>query len=347
MFLKHTPNGREVQEMQFDSDYQFMTDGKLRSPWYDRECRRRAHPMLVAQELDIDYHNSSFRFFDEGVIQDVLNKQKREPLAVGTFTFDDDDNGKVVAFDLESKPHWKLWYHGVDNETMRPLEYTRCAIGADISAGTGASNSCLSVVDVDTGEKIAEYANPLISPENFGRYAVQIARLFNDAFLIWENNGPGRNFGQKVLDAGYGKIYRLRDDVSIKHKTSDIPGWPSSPEKKFALLSNYRDALAHGLFTNPSTAAVFECREYINLPGDKVIHSAANNSLDPTGAGKSHGDRVIADALAWKAVTGLKPTRLPKGDAQIKARPVPRHSMQARIMRREQSERRTEFRVWS
>lgn len=347
VFLKFSPTGREVDEMKFDSDYSFILDGKIRSPWYDRECRRRAHPMLVAQELDIDYHNSSFRFFDEAAIQKVMESQVRDPDFVGEFVFDNDDNH--IEFEKNEDGLWKLWYLPADKK-MTPLEYSKFVIAADISAGTGASNSCLTVCDKITGEKVAEYANPRISPEDFGRYAVKIAKIFNEAFLIWENNGPGRNFGQKVLDAQYMYIYRRKDDVSITYKVTDIPGWASSPEKKHSLLSEYRDALNQGKFSNPSYDAMNECREYVNLPGDKVEHSATKGAIDPTGAGKSHGDRVIADALAWKAVKDSQTVIKGEDDEEsLKARYIPPNSMKARLLKHEEQERRDreEFQMWS
>jgi hypothetical protein len=44
---------------------------------------------------------------------------------------------------------------------------------------------------------------------------------------------------------------------------------------------------------------VDECTQYVHLPSGIVEHSRAKNTPDPTVAGENHGDRVIADALAW------------------------------------------------
>src|SRR5260370_34363113 len=51
---------------QHDPDYSFITDGSptggpcpgLRSPWYDKECRRKGSARAVAMDLDIDPRGS-------------------------------------------------------------------------------------------------------------------------------------------------------------------------------------------------------------------------------------------------------------------------------------------------
>jgi len=50
------------KEYKFPDDYEFILDGKLRSPWYDNECKRRS-PLQIAQELDIDYLQSGTPVF--------------------------------------------------------------------------------------------------------------------------------------------------------------------------------------------------------------------------------------------------------------------------------------------
>ena len=46
----------------------YVQDGKLRSPWYDAECWRRASPKDIAENLDIDYLASGQAFFDLDII---------------------------------------------------------------------------------------------------------------------------------------------------------------------------------------------------------------------------------------------------------------------------------------
>jgi hypothetical protein len=42
--------------------------------------------------------------------------------------------------------------------------------------------------------------------------------------------------------------------------------------------------------------------EYVHDPQGGVMHARSRSKVDPSGARENHGDRVIADALAWKGV---------------------------------------------
>lgn len=325
VILKESPGGRPIAEYDF-TDYAFAIDDRIRSPWYDVERRRYSHPMLCAQELDIDYHNSSFRFFDEDVLQRVIGEQVCEPYHVGEFILGDD--GNITGWKDKEDGRWQLWFH-LDKDGKPPAgEY---AIGADISSGQGASNSVLSVGMPRVGEKIAEFASPNILPEEFGRYSAYIHKLFYEAYMIWESNGPGRAYGVKLLQYGCNLFYHRQDDPSIKHKVSDVPGWASNAERKTALLSAYRDAQYKGWFTNRSHQAIVECRQYVNLPDNRVEHAGAADSIDPTGAGKGHGDRVIADALLYKAFSEITGGTIENASEEsIIEQKVPPNSMAAR-----------------
>lgn len=71
-------------------EYPFIRDGKMRSPWYDLQCERAAHPMEIAQELDIDYLGSAFQFFDVDTIDKLIKRDSRPAMHVGELDFDPD-----------------------------------------------------------------------------------------------------------------------------------------------------------------------------------------------------------------------------------------------------------------
>lgn len=52
---------------------------------------------------------------------------------------------------------------------------------------------------------------------------------------------------------------------------------------------------------NPSKPAISELKEYIYSPTLGIVHARAETNIDPSGARDNHGDRCIADALAWRA----------------------------------------------
>lgn len=312
---------------EFPSEYPFIKDDKLRSPWYDNECARAEHPMEIAQELDIDPFSSDFQFFDPLMIQEIEEKYVCNPYDEGVIEFDE-DNFEPISFEHGVNGPLKIWLN-LDYNGKCPYDM-EVACGIDISAGTGASNSTMSFVNLRTGEKIAEYANPWIKPEAFAHVAIAYCNFFNNAFMIPDASGPtGRVFCDEILRLGYRNLYYRRNEEGLTKKVSDKPGIFLNPKEKSALLGLYRRSLKDAAFIQRSHEANQECLEYIHKTGNDIEHSSAVNSIDPSGAGASHGDRTIADALAAKGVQFLA--------KKVTARSgiAPRRSHAARVRRRE------------
>ncbi|KKL15879.1 hypothetical protein LCGC14_2501170, partial [marine sediment metagenome] len=281
------------QEYRFPNDYSFILDGKIRSPWYDAECLRTPIATLIAQELDIDYAGSAGRFFEEDVLE------KAEQFVSQPYHYAEMEEEELV---VDPVGRMRMWIHRGGTSVLKE---GRFVIGCDISNGTGASNSCFCVSN-ELGEKVAEFCWSHIGVEAFAGYVLAVARYFNGAFLVWEANGPGRGFGDRIIEEGYRNIYRRTRKESgfmVNSKSSDFPGWSSSKENKRQMLMAYRSALAKGEYTNRSEWAINECREYGYDKDGGISHQKSLSTIDPTGARENHGDLVIADGLC---VMGLK-----------------------------------------
>lgn len=296
-----------------------LPDGKRRSPWYANECERAGSAQEIAQEVDIDYEGSGRQFFNPDKIQQVINKIARRPICSGDLIVDE-TTGDPINFTENQKGCLSLWC--MLNGEGKPINNHKLVIGVDVAAGTGASNSCLAGYDKVTYEKVFEYVSPYCRPEALAVMAVGIAKWFREVsrespFLIWELNGPGRQFGSRVLELGYGNIYLRRNDISITKKVSDIPGVAPTREAKLLFIGEYRDAVEGQKIINFSREALEETLEYIFNPDGSVSHARASNKTDPSGAKANHGDRVIADALAWKGIGSKRKIVLESPEPEI------------------------------
>lgn len=204
-------------------------------------------------------------------------------------------------------------------------------IGVDVAAGTGSSNSVLTVADTTSCEVVAEFADNLTSPEDLAEIAVALCRWFEGprgpAFLIWEGNGPtGAIFGKSVvLKLGYRRVYFRRDEETVgRKKVSAKPGWWSGQKSKEAELGMYRRALEKGEFINRSRLSLEECLDYVRLGNGGVGPESAQQVEDrPSATGDEHGDRVISAMLCCKACGERNPV------LHRRLR-VPEHSMMGR-----------------
>lgn len=316
----------------FPLDYPYRKDGKLRSPWYDNECDRAEHPMEIAQELDIDPFSSDFQYYDPIMINEIENEHVCDPYDEGMLEFDE-DSLEPLEFVHGANGHLKLWVN-LDGNGNVPY-FLEVGCGADISAGTGASNSTATFVNLQTGEKIAEYANPYVKPEYFAHEVLAFCRFFNDAFLNFDASGPtGEVFSAEILRIGWRSMYYRRNEEGTNQKVSDKPGMHLNTKQRSRLFGLYRRHLKDRTFIQRSHEANQECLEIIQKSGNEIVHSSSTNNIDPSGASLSHSDRVVSDMLAAKLIEFLD--RGPKkGDSGT---PPPK-SYAARKLRREKKEK--------
>ena len=316
----------------YPEDYPFVKDGKFRSPYYDQECMRPgATPQSIAQELDRDYGGSEYQIFGKDLYE-IGKENLVTPYATGILHYDEDD--LEPDFNETQDGPWKLWCHR--NAEGRPLSTGQYVVGCDIAAGLGgsySSNSVCFVVDRVTNEQVAEFATNTLRPEAFADLVISACRWFNNAYLIWEMNGPpGGAFGRQVLDRCYPNIYfRNAEGRSFKKKTKN-PGWFSNDKNKLSVLSKMSSAVQSRQYVIRSDKLLEECRQYVYKDG-KVVHSRSIKTQDDSAKGQSHGDRVIAAAIAWHAVQERPPSENPKIEEIRDTAPV--GSMAWRFLKRE------------
>lgn len=304
---------------EYQADFVFQMDGKpdggpypgIRSPWYDKECKRRP-ARAVAMDLDIDPQGASEQFFDGHMIK-VLKNDCKDPLWTGSL--EHDEHGRPIRLVPASAGLVKMWVNP-KSDTKMPL--MTCGGGADISWGTGASPSCLSFVNGRTGEKILEYTNAHIGPTEFAIFSVALCRLVqNDdgegVLLCWEIQGPGIVFGRKVISLGYRNIYYREDEDAIGKVRDNklVPGWNPTPKARMAVLGAYQEALKNRKFVNWSWHALDECHNFIyTIDGVEYKKKGSKKDKDALDARVHHGDITIADALGHKMTKGMELTEV-------------------------------------
>lgn len=298
--LHWTLHPEKVEGLYYDES------GKPRSPWYDAECAKCAHPMEIAQEIDMDVLASDFVFFDPLMLEQIRREHGRPAILEGDLDYEC-DSFKPVGFIPRRGGPLRLWIH-LDGDG-RPAPSTYVA-GADVAEGTssistdGASNSSIAIGDSASGRKVAEYTRPGIEPHKLAEVAIALCKWFraedkSPAYLIWEANGPGQSFGLTVAESGFSFFYCRRNETSVSRQPTNNPGFWSDNKTKPMVMRDYHKALKAGLFVNPSLESIEEARHYIYGQNGQIYHSRSAKSIDPTGARDNHGDRVIADAMLW------------------------------------------------
>jgi len=294
---------------------------EIRSPWFDIQVKTRT-PKELAIEVLADHIGSGETFFESHNVEAHRKVFGRPARSTWTIDFQ-----KGIAEDLipsillrmkknmvfaRRNGPWRFWVNLINGRLDQTKTYV---LGIDISKGQGASNSTVSVVCVETREKIAEYANANTPPYEFARLVCAAAVWIGGAkrpLLVWEANGsPGWDFGRQVVKIyQYPSYYTDRAVGVVYEKRGKRYGWHSSQEKKSTVLGLLRRAYAFGGFINHSEEALDKALTYVHFEGGEI--GPAEYIKESADARKCHGDRVIADMLSLLGMGELHPVKIDK-----------------------------------
>lgn len=341
-------------EYKFPADYKFILDGRLRSIAYDERERRAPNRRVMAQEWDMDFQASAWQWFDTVKVTELKAKTAKPHDQFGEIFLDPD----------WKHPRWnenhragkiKLWFKFILDAEGKPLanipkDWTDVVIACDIGLGTAgeySSNSVASIYRRKSGEKIGQYTTNDTTPTEFCRRVLALCHWFNNAYLIWESNGPGGLFTNEVKKAGYRNVYYSEKNLAkfVDEKTSN-PGWHSNKDTKKILLEDYSNALLDGKIKNRCAEALDELAQYVHEPNGVIVHSRAKtqrkDDTDPTEAGENHGDMVISDALANFGIADINKREI---EQPPETPPPPPGSFGARSLEAREA-RRNQPRIW-
>ena len=315
----------------------------ITSPFYEHEKAHKS-PREIAQNLDRDHMAAGALFFDSGIIS-LQMSQAIEPEHVGTLQLLADDavvdaairreNAMVCFQDDPKRGRWKLWLSLDQNG--RPPQNRSYTIGADVAHGLGSgnksSNSVLCVVDDNTGEQVAEYADPTIEPHALARLLMVAGLWFGGvrgcAYIAWERNGPGLTVEKHVRRCQYPRVYRQSTVRGQAESQTDAMGWHSNPESKQSLYREASDAMASDKLLVRSRECLTELGTIVFLTENRIGPGWMAQESDEAKA--THADRVTAICVANHA-------RRFSGQSRIVAPKPPKGSVARQIMEEQEME---------
>lgn len=293
----------------YPAGFQFVLDGSpvggprpgVRSPWYDRKCVEMGDSRAIAMNLDICPEGAARQFFNALKIREYISAVARDPVWTGDVDFD--PAGRFRGLMQGAKGNFRLWVPPVGDGSSLPK--SKFVMGIDVSAGTGATPSCFSVMDVNLSTMVAEYSNPHIEERPFAQLCVAVCSWLGDAKLAWDNSGQqGKKFETEILRLGYPYYFCDGENKAhlpgYKRPLKPKPGWYSSVEQKYDVFKDLREAIYSRDAIIRSELCLLEAHlfEYDEKTGE-VRHTGETRNNDPTGARKNHGDRLTSAALMW------------------------------------------------
>lgn len=286
-------------------------DDKAKRPftsfWLRDQATKRSRKN-ISMNIWAEDGESGDMFFDTSEVELHRKLHAREPEMIGNVVFDEELGqeakknlvqqkraSEMAWIQNGSRRPWRFWTTLVDG---RPNQQARYVFACDISAGSGASNSVISVLDHTTNRIVAKWWDAFTSPEAMAEIAVFAAIWFGGKdlpVLIFEKNGPGIIFGKKVIQLGYQRVYYDTVEDKRSKTTTSKWGWHSTTSKKEMLLGQYREALKINTIINPCHEALNECLDYVYDESGRLEPGITGEEAQ--GGSALHGDHVISDAL--------------------------------------------------
>lgn len=166
-------------------------------------------------------------------------------------------------------------------------------MGIDISEGIGGDASCISVVNMDTGEEAAFWLGQL-PPDVLAVKAKSIVDYFNThtksrMLVVPEVNGIGIGFIQKFKKL-YTQIYHRQVFLKQHSERKEVIGWKTSVGTKPLLITNHIDYIRHGKLIIHTPELVEQMKTFVYT--DEVKRCGAGADIG------FHDDAVIAHMLA-------------------------------------------------
>jgi hypothetical protein len=179
------------------------------SEWY-KEMRPQFTDKEWAQEFEGDFLGSGKTVIDPNILKEV------EP---------------ELAEPIRKSKDGSLWVW----QEPQPGNYY--IIGADVASGSGSDYSTFHVLDLVTGEQVAEYQG-LINIVDYASYLDEIGRYYNDAYLVVEKTGLGVGVVHKLAyDLNYENLHNTVSENNQKVKRREY-GWNTTMKTRPLLISS-------------------------------------------------------------------------------------------------------------
>lgn len=233
--------------------------------WYITKVKR--HKTLVVQE----YPTTSLEAF----------------LATGRNVFHMNDLGKHKS----AAPIERKWGELLIWEM--PLKGFKYVMGVDASEGRGGDNAAIVVLNAQTGEQVAEFANNYTPPDKLGFMAIEIGKFYNSALIVPESNNHGHAVIQ-VLRPRYYNLYRRKVMDKVSNTETEVIGWNTSGMNKPLLVDNLEEAVREGTTTVKSEECLKEMKIFVQTDEPN------KHGYGAEGSGKD--DRVMAYGFAIQGI---------------------------------------------
>lgn len=160
-----------------------------------------------------------------------------------------------------------FYYKGLSiwKDPKKQHSYMLCC---DVATGAKGDSSTIQVFDRSSKEQVAEYQNNEITPARFAEVVFDVAKYYDNAFVIIEDNAKGHAVNVRLEnELGYYNLY-YRDQ---KRGQLGKIGWDTNTKTRAEMIAGIEDYVLQDFYKINSTRFVGELETFV-WKGDKVMH---------------------------------------------------------------------------
>jgi hypothetical protein len=225
----------------------------------DKELGKR----MASQECDCDFLSSGDTYFD-GEDLEHYAANVEDPFEMRGF----------------QKDYW-IWEYPIAGRSYEVI--------VDTSRGDGSDKSSVQVIDLLTGDQVAEYKGDM-ETKDLSKFAVGVALEYNNALLIVENTGMGHATMSDVLEIGYHNIYYSPkgDTLNVTQYMTQFyeydmskmtPGFTTSTKTRPEVLLAFRNYVREKLIKIRSIRTINEMKVFVWKNGKAQAQTGYNDDL--------------------------------------------------------------------
>lgn len=235
--------------------------------WFESQCAALLNnPRAIAQELLCSFEASGFSFLDTEAMKFVQSKIETPVSRFGP-------NLDMLV--------WKYAELG-----------RKYIVSADVARGDADDYSTMYVLDQGNAEIMAEYRGR-IQPDKFGEFLVEVAKKYNDAFIVHERNSAGLVTSYKLKDLKYKNVYyeklfdgNLEPNFLPEQIMDETPGFTTTVKTRPDILSKLEASVRNLQLICKSERLAGEFKTFI-----------VGNDGKPKAQKNCHDDLIMALAI--------------------------------------------------
>lgn len=194
--------------------------------WFESQCKNLLYNnRAIAQELLCSFESSGYQFLDKETTV-YLHSVIETPVARYKDNLD-----------------MNIWEY--------PINEHKYIISADVARGDAEDYSAFHVIDVSTKPcRVAAEYKGRIEPDKFAEFLIEVAKHYNNAFIVHEKNAAGLVTSFKLRDSKYPYLYyshlfdnNLFREVQEHETIEKHPGFTTSPKTRPEIMAKLEAAL--------------------------------------------------------------------------------------------------------